>query len=322
MPAARRRRCRPASRRADGAFSVPRLRAPMLEGTPNSVSFMRGILAGTPLARRGRAPRGRAGTDLLCWSGGDRRPALNLTVLGSGDAFGSGGRNQSGYLPRAGKLLILLDCGVTTPMALQKAGVDPVSLDLILLTHLHADHLGGVPILYHAFQQIRPPRRTLRIAGPPGIRGRIESIYRVLYPPRREKPRRFKVSYRTLAANRPYLPAGSSGPRIVPFPVQHQDKHRNFGYRLLWRGRELAYSGDTRWFAELPERIRGADLFLCECTHGRRANRKHLSLEELKERRRSTEVGAVLLTHLGPDLAARRSVAGFRLARDGMKVRV
>ena len=245
-----------------------------------------------------------------------------LTVLGSGDAFGSGGRNQSGYLVRAGKLLLLLDCGVTTPAALQKAGVDPATLDLILLTHLHADHLGGVPILYHAFQQVRPPRGILRIAGPPGIRDRIESIYRVLYPPRREKPRRFRVRYLPLAAHRPYLPAGSAGPRIIPFLVQHQEKHRNFGYRLLWRGRDLAYSGDTRWFPELPERVRGADLFLCECTHDRRDDRKHLSLEELKERRGSLEVGAVLLTHLGPDLAARRSIAGFRLARDGMKVRV
>lgn len=245
-----------------------------------------------------------------------------LTVLGSGDAFGSGGRNQSGYLVRAGKLLLLLDCGVTTPAALHKAGVDPAALDLILLTHLHADHLGGVPILYHAFQQVSPPRGTLRIAGPPGIRERIESIYRVLYPPRREKPRRFKVRYLPLAAHRPYRPAGAAGPRIVPFPVQHQEKRRNFGYRLLWRGRDLAYSGDTRWFPELAEHIRGADLFLCECTHERRDDRKHLSLEELRERRRSLEVGSVLLTHLGPDLAGRRSVAGFRLARDGMKVRV
>ena len=245
-----------------------------------------------------------------------------LTVLGSGDAFGSAGRNQSGYLVQAGKLLLLLDCGVTTPAALQKAGVDPAEVDFILLSHLHADHLGGVPILYHAFQQVRPPRRTLRIAGPPGIRARIEAIYRVLYPPRREKPRRFKVRYLPLTAYRPFLPAGASGPRIIPFPVRHQDNRRNFGYRLRWRGRELAYSGDTGWFPELPERIRGADLFLCECTHDRRDNRKHLSLQELRELRGSLEVGAVLLTHLGPDLAARRSVPGFRLAHDGMKVRV
>ncbi len=43
--------------------------------------------------------------------------AMKLHILGCGDAFGSGGRNQSGYLIETQDRLFLLDCGPTTLLA-------------------------------------------------------------------------------------------------------------------------------------------------------------------------------------------------------------
>lgn len=249
-------------------------------------------------------------------------PQLMLTVLGSGDPFSSGGRNQSGYLIQAGNSRWLLDCGVTTLVSLKRMGVDPASLDLVLLTHLHGDHVAGLPFLFHEFQHLRGRSSPLEIAGPRGVKTRVEGIYRVLFPPKPGNGRRFRVNYRILEPHRPFLPAGPRGPRVLPFPVRHQGDHLNFGYRVRWRGRELAYSGDTGWFPALPEQVRGADLFLCECTHASKRSDKHLSLSELRANRQGLEVGALLLTHLGPELARRRRIPGFKLARDGMTIRV
>lgn len=68
---------------------------------------------------------------------------MKLHVLGCGDAFGSGGRNNSGYLLETEGPLCLLDCGPTTLAALKRAGFDPRRLDSVLLSHLHGDHCGG-----------------------------------------------------------------------------------------------------------------------------------------------------------------------------------
>ena len=96
----------------------------------------------------------------------------------------------------------------------------------------------------------------------------------------------------------------------------------SLGYRVEIAGRRLVYTGDTGWFPALPRVTRGAHLLLCECTHRKGASTEHLCLTDLQANRRRLGAGRILLTHLGPDLVKLRSLPGFRLARDGMKVRV
>jgi ribonuclease BN (tRNA processing enzyme) len=250
------------------------------------------------------------------------RGQVTLRVLGSGDPFGSGGRHQSAYLVEAGPWRILLDCGAGTLPGLRRFRIDPAGLDLVLLSHLHGDHVAGLPVIFHAFQHVAPRSRPLSVAGPPGIRGRVESIYRTFYPPAPGAPRRFRVDYRTLPAGRSFRPDGLEGVEVRPFRVHHQAGRENFGYRLDLLGRRLVYTGDTAWFARLAEHARGADLLLCECTHRTGPSPKHLSLAELKSHRRHLQARSILLTHLGPEVVGLKGVPGFRLARDGMKVRV
>jgi hypothetical protein len=61
---------------------------------------------------------------------------MKLHILGCGDAFGSGGRNQSAYLIDDPDRLFLLDCGATSLLAMKKLGFDSGRLDVILLSHL------------------------------------------------------------------------------------------------------------------------------------------------------------------------------------------
>ena len=93
---------------------------------------------------------------------------MRLHILGCGDAFGSGGRNQSGYLIEAAERLFLLDCGPTTLPAMKRAAIEPRRLDAILLSHLHGDHFGGVPFFLIEYLYHKPPHSPLTIAGPPG----------------------------------------------------------------------------------------------------------------------------------------------------------
>ena len=245
-----------------------------------------------------------------------------LRVLGSGDPFGSGGRNQSAYLLEGAGTRILLDCGAAAVASLKNLGVDTAGIDLVLLSHFHGDHVAGLPFLFHDYQYATLRRSPILVAGPRGVRRRVEAIYRVLFPRAGARRRRFRVDYRVLRAGSPFRPPGGAGVRIVPFRVRHPSAGQGFGYVLDLLGRRLVYSGDTGWFEGLARVARGADLFLCECTHLAGGAGGHLSLAELKGRRAEIAARRILLTHLGPAFAGRRKAGGFALARDGMRIRV
>ena len=81
---------------------------------------------------------------------------MKIQFLGSGDAFGSGGRLNTCFMVDAADIRFLIDCGATSLVAMNRCGVDPNSIDMILLSHLHGDHFGGVMfMLVHAEASFR-----------------------------------------------------------------------------------------------------------------------------------------------------------------------
>ena len=73
---------------------------------------------------------------------------MRLTIVGSGDAFGSGGRFNTCFFLETAKSVLLVDCGASTPVALKAHALDPNRIDGIVLSHLHGDHFGGLPFLF------------------------------------------------------------------------------------------------------------------------------------------------------------------------------
>ena len=94
---------------------------------------------------------------------------VDVRCLGTGDAFGSGGRLPTATLLSASEGRLLVDCGPATLPALRGAAVRPDTIDAILLTHLHGDHFGGVPFFLMDAHYATERARPLVIAGPPGV---------------------------------------------------------------------------------------------------------------------------------------------------------
>ncbi|BBK35454.1 hypothetical protein STAQ_05320 [Allostella sp. ATCC 35155] len=92
---------------------------------------------------------------------------VRFRFLGSGDAFGSGGRFQTCFHLAGPSGAVLIDCGASSMIAIRRFGVDPNAVDAVLITHLHGDHFAGLPFFLLDAQLTSRRTRPLAIAGPP-----------------------------------------------------------------------------------------------------------------------------------------------------------
>jgi ribonuclease BN (tRNA processing enzyme) len=239
-----------------------------------------------------------------------------LRFLGSGDAFGSGGRFQTClHLSGAGGA-VLIDCGASSLIAMKRDGVDPGEVDAVLLSHLHGDHFGGVPFLVLDAQFARRVR-PLVIAGPPGVQRRVEAAMEVLFPGSTAVQRKFAVQFVELAERRP----AHVGPAAVTaFPVVHASGAPPYALRVEYGGKTIAYSGDTEWTDSLVEAARGADLFVCEAYMFDKQVKFHLDYKTVEGHAERLGARRIILTHMGPDMLAREADARFERAHDGLVV--
>lgn len=240
---------------------------------------------------------------------------VRVTVLGSGDAFGSGGRLHSGYLVEAPGVTLLLDCGPSVLQGLKRAGKDPGAIDAVLLSHMHGDHFGGVPFLFMEYRYETPRTRPLAIWGPRGTERRVQALFAALYEKMALEASPFPIAFRELASG---AATTLGGARIVPFAVPHVPELLSFGFRIEVAGRTVLYSGDSAWTDEFRVQARDADLFLCECSTYETRLDIHLSYPEIAARAQELGCRRLVLSHLGREPLARRGELSLECAEDGM----
>lgn len=239
---------------------------------------------------------------------------VDVRCLGTGDAFGSGGRLPTATLLSASEGRLLVDCGPATLPALRGAAVRPDTIDAILLTHLHGDHFGGVPFFLMDAQYATERARPLAIAGPPGVEDAVARALEVLFPGSGGLEPRFPVAYLEWRDGE----RASVGPaHSTPREVRHSTQTRCFGLRVELGGCVLAFSGDTEWTDALVGLASGADVFLCECSGYDSAPPGHLDFLTLERHRQELECRRLLLTHLGEDMVAHAAGLPVETVSDG-----
>lgn len=238
-------------------------------------------------------------------------------MIGTSDHFCSGGRRQAAYVLRGPSGTALLDCGLTTLAGLATLGIARTEIDAIVISHFHGDHFGGVPSFLLASLDFEDRRRNpLVIAGPPGIESRVRAAARALGHPLDGYRFAFPLRFVELRSGAPAEPVGPI--RTQVFEAHHSPDSCPHGLLIDDGARRIAYSGDTGWFDALPQKVGGADLFLCDCTQVRPEYPYHLSLEELREKRAQFDCGQIVLTHLGREMRERGAAEGFAIADDGL----
>lgn len=240
---------------------------------------------------------------------------LEVRVLGSGDAFGSGGRLQACIWMEADGYRWLVDCGATSLVALRRAGLDPNEVDAVLVSHFHGDHFGGVPYLVLEGQFRRRARR-LTIAGPRGIGARVDAAMEDAFPGSSRTPQRFAVEHAELSST----PTAVGPISVRALPVAHTPGSEAVGLRIAAAGRVVAYSGDTEWTDALVALAADADLFIAEAYSFEKAIPYHLSYRALESRLASLSARRTVITHLGPDTLERLGEVRLEAASDGTRI--
>lgn len=242
---------------------------------------------------------------------------MRVTVLGAGDAFCNGGRRHSSYLIETDTTSFLLDCGVTTLLALKTLRIPADTIDFVAISHLHGDHFGGLPFLLLEYLYERPRTRPLMIAGPPGTQERVWALHRAMYRELSERPMCFPLEFCEFSPGQTQV---VHGVEIFPFRVPHQEKDISLGYRVSIERKSLLYSGDCGWNENLIQYSQGADLFICECCYYQTQTNFHVSYPTIVAENSRLGCKRLLLSHLGREVLERLNDVTLECAYDGLVI--
>lgn len=228
---------------------------------------------------------------------------LDISLLGTGGMLPLHNRYLTAMLARCNGRMLLIDCGEGTQVTMRELGWGFNNLDYILLTHLHADHVSGLPGLLLSLGNYGRSE-AITIVGPNGTESVVNSLrviapelmYAIKFielPVETQNPSDlllgdFHVSALPLRHSLPCLGYSVSIPRAGKFDAE---RAVSLGIPVeLWSklqsgeaaGRftpdmvlgpkrkdlKLSYITDTRPIETIPEFIRGSDLFICEGIYG------------------------------------------------------
>ena len=240
---------------------------------------------------------------------------MKVRFLGSGDAFGSGGRFNTCIHLEGRQASCLIDCGASSLIAMRKFGVDPNGIGAIFITHLHGDHFGGLPFVILDAQLVSRRTAPLHIAGPPGLRDRMTAAQEVLFPGSSKADRRFAIEYCELTTGVAHV---VNRWKVTPYEMRHPCGAPPFALRIACEGLTICYSGDTEWTDELIPAARDADLFIAESYFFDKKIKFHLDFTTLAAHLPEIAARRVILTHMSQDMLGRAGETGLECAYDGL----
>lgn len=243
---------------------------------------------------------------------------MKVTVVGSGDAFGTGGKSNACFRVDSASGVLLVDFGGSALVSWNRLGMSTLDIDGVVVSHLHGDHFGGLPFLLLQSQFVAERRAPLVIAGPPGLHTRLEMACEVLFPGMTGN--RWSFDWSVVEID-PGSARDIAGFDVRSIEVKHPSGAPATGLRVTDGGKIFGYSGDTGWTASLPEIADGADLFVVECYAGARAIPNHIDWPNLRANLPALKARRIAVTHLGPsalDCVQEIASCGLAIADDGM----
>jgi ribonuclease Z len=245
---------------------------------------------------------------------------LKVTLLGTGTPRPVIERFGPSILVEAGKEKLLFDCGRGATQRLFQLKVSFAEVTALFLTHLHSDHIVGIPDFYLT-GWVFGRKTPLRVWGPVGtaeMMSHLEQAYQFDIHVRRDVDEKLPAEGVVIVAKE--IEQGvvyqSGDLKVTAFIVDHAPIKPAFGYRVDYAGHSVVLSGDTRYSENLIHFAQGADVLIHEVIDPE-AYRASDSIYNAEQRQRvidhhtTTEQAGTVFSQAKPKLAVYSHIVPF-----------
>jgi len=198
--------------------------------------------------------------------------SITVTLLGTGSPIPSPDRFGPSTLVEAAGLRLVIDVGRGAPIRLWQKQIPLGSINAHFLTHLHSDHVNGLPDLWLSgwIQTAFGSRKTpFVIYGPEGTQAMMTSLWDAF-----SEDRRIRLADEMNPVEGIEFDVHDVGPGLVycqngvsvsTFDVDHGDLVKPArGYKITYGAHTVVFSGDTRYSTNVEQAATGADLLVHE----------------------------------------------------------
>ena len=244
---------------------------------------------------------------------------IEITLLGTGSPIPDPDRAGPATLVRAGGQTLLVDCGRGVLQRAAAVGVGANSIDALLLTHLHSDHIADLgDVIITRWVTTFTEQVPLPIIGPPGTAEVVSATLRAF-----GHDIGYRIAHHADLTAPPPVQVfehvdGSvwdrDGVTITVGPTDHRPVEPTIGFRVSFDGNSVVLAGDTVPCAGLDTLAEGADALVHTVIRQELVERLplqrmrdicdyHSTVQQAAATAKRAGVGTLVLTHYVPALA-------------------
>lgn len=182
-----------------------------------------------------------------------------ISFLGTGGASPTRERDSTSFLLESGRAKVLVDCPGSVLQKIRKLNVDPREINAILVTHIHPDHIYGLPSLVHGL---------MLEEGAMTLFGSEESVLFCqklldLFGLQEEKIK-MRIDWRRVSSHQEFEAAESV--LVRPLRIPHHSSSLGYHFYLEEREWEMIFTGDTPLYTTLFEQAENVECLIHDCS--------------------------------------------------------
>jgi len=233
---------------------------------------------------------------------------ITVTLLGTGTPQPIMERFGPSILVRAGGQSLLFDAGRGCLQRLRQIDLSYDKINALFFTHLHSDHIVGLPDLWLTGWLISRRKVPLNVYGPVGTADMIKYLQMAFVfdiKIREEDDKAAEEGSKLLVKEiQQGIIYDNDGVKVIAFEVDHYPVVPAFGYRIEYNGHSVVLSGDTRYSENLIKFAKGTDLLIHEVAIAPDTLSKSDSRYNILAHHSTPEQTASVFNEVRPKLAA------------------